>query len=363
MAHTEKELELEGHLVTTQELVAEATRLLELARAHAQALRPEGIELRNITELDQVKELLVKEHSRIELKPVKVLPLTKEMEKVMDRAYAWRAMMIRRADRAYADDRMLRLRFHRRFELQRLPERLYEEIHILLHLARHDAKRLAPVGVTEVFLNQGEDLLYELQGHAPPDRKAKEEYEQKKRTHRYGPPPTPPPEPPRLPDVTDSARNLSVLKGRVLLLMRDLSAAGQVAHCLPKEKEERKAESIRRDFIIRLRLHEDEEDLITLGRPSTGKVEAAAPAPTKPATPEPAPAPAKPSPIPSPRGPNEQGPRPTAERNVLTMEEVTSKPGGPNPPPPTDPFKKPPPRAVGLVRPSPTHGTKTPGGS
>ena len=59
MAHTEKELELEGHTLRTEELLGEASRLLDLARVHAMALRAEGVELKHITELDQVREIVL----------------------------------------------------------------------------------------------------------------------------------------------------------------------------------------------------------------------------------------------------------------------------------------------------------------
>lgn len=353
MANTEKEFELEGHTLPTAELLAEAARLVDLARSHAMPMRAEGLDLKHYTELDQMRDMVQKEHNRVEAKPPKPPSLSKEQERVVARAFQWRANLVRRVDRAYADDRYARLKFHRLFQLHRLPERLYEELFLLVQIARQDLKRLAPGGVTEELVNQGEDLCYELQNLPVPDRKALAEFEQKLASHRYGPPPKKPEEPAKLPAVTDSAKALSILKGRLYLMLKNISYAGQVAFTAFDDKDAAKAETLRRDFMLRVKPVEDDEELITCGRlpGPAGAASARAPAAAAAASPAASPAgAAAPAPVPPP-----------AESKVMPMEKVTSKPGGANPPP-GDPLKKPPPRAVGLVRPSATVGSKGPGG-
>jgi hypothetical protein len=186
-------------------------------------------------------------------------------------------------------------------------------------------------------------------GTPAPNRKAFEEYEKAVKAYSgWGPEPEPPPPVPQLTPVVDNAKNLSVLRGRLYLMMRQLSATGQYAFCAG-EKDVAKAEQVRREFVLRIRPQEDDEELVAFARFKGGataaavKAEAAKAEPPK-ATAEPAPA-APPAPPP----------------RTLPMEQVTVKPGGPNPLPPTDPFKKPPPRAVGLVRPSPMQGNKREG--
>lgn len=338
MAHTEKELELEGHTLPTQELLAEAERLLGVARTHAMAIRTEGIEQKHITEADQVCEMVGKEHARVEALPPKIFSPNREQDRLIQRALQWRAVMVRRADRAFADDRHARLRYHRGFQLQKTPERLYEELYLLIQLARADIKRVPIPGVDEAFLLKGEDLLYELQGRAVPNRQADDEYRKRLKEHKYGPPPKAPEAIQPLPAVNDSAKHISVQKGRLYLLIRTISAAGMAAFSQPKEREAQRAAQARRDFVIRIRPQEDDEDLMNLGTPVTAVT---------------ADEPAQP-----PLAESTNPPEPATTRNVLPMDKVTSKPGGPNPLPPSDPLKKPPPRAVGLVRPSPVVGNK-----
>lgn len=336
MASTEKELELEGHTLWSTEIIAEAVRMADLLRTHGANVRNEGVELRHIGELDQLREMVAKEHARVESKPPKEFKPTKDQEKLLARAFQWRANLVRRADKAFVDDRMGRQRYRRCFLHHRLPERVYEELMLLLTTAKNDMKKLQFAKVDEALLLMGEDLCFELQNIPPPNRLAQIEYEKKVAEHRYGPPPTPPPPPPTLPAVNDNAKALSILKGRLWSLLKQLSASGQLAFNMPKEaKDHEKYEAIRKEFMLRIKQHEEDDELVSFGkftddpkpgaRPAAKKEEPRAePVAAAPAAPE------KPAPV------------------------VT--PGGPTPPAPTDPFKKPPPRAVGLVRPSITTG-------
>ena len=340
MAHTEKEFELEGHTLPTVELLAEAQRILDLARAHGQLTRLEGVAVKHLTDLEQVRELCQKEHLRVEAKPAKPPVLNKEQDALVHRALQWRAALVRRADRVFADERYTRLRYHRLFELHGIIDRVYEELYLLHAIAKLDAKRLIPAGVDDAFLQRGEDLLYELQGLPVPEHKTAEEEEPRKRGTRLGGFAEPAPdhdEVHKLPPVGDSAHILSVLKGRLWLQMRHLSAIGQVAMTL-HAKEVDKAEGPRRDFVIRLRPTEDDETFIALhlfradpaADPKTAP-KGAKPPEAKPAAPPPTPAPAPPA----------------------ATSTTPAAPAG-------DAFKKPPPRAVGLVRPSPFHGRTEP---
>jgi len=366
MAATDKDFELDGHTLPTQELLAEAARLVDLARTHAMVMRTEGFETKDYTALDQMKDQVQKESARVETPPPKVVSLNKEQEKVLARAYAWRAVLVRKVDRIYADDRYSRLRFHRGLHLFKTPDRVFEELMLLIQNAKQDLKRLAPVKVDEDMLGAGEDLCYLLLNLQPPDRKAWAEYETAVAMHRYGPPPKKPADPVKLPPVTDSAKGLSILKGRLYLQMRHMSFAGQAAFCFPKDpKEAQKFEALRRDFMLRVKPTEDDEELITLGRFNPDAAVAAAPV-AAPAA-KPAAGPADKAALPPPLMPGAPiGPAPvkpaetsSADKGVLPMDRVTSKPGGPNPPAAPDALKKPPPRAVGLVRPSAITGNKT----
>jgi hypothetical protein len=369
MAHTEKDLEIEGHTLPSAELIAEAVRLVDLARTHAMVMRPHGYDVKHFTEIDQVKDMVLKEHNRVEGKPPKPFAPSKDQEKLLVRAYQWRAQMVRRADRVFHDDRYNRLKYHRNFVMHGEPTRLYEELFLLIQHARVDIKRLAPGGVDSAFLGQGEDICFELQGTPAPNRKAQEEYEKALKEYSgWGPEPQPPPPLPSLPAAADNAKNLSVMRGRLYLMLRQLSAAGQLAFSTV-DRDAQKAEQARRDFVLRVRPQEDDEELITYGRKG-GPAAASASPPTATASPssaakeaapaqQPITAVAVPGAPPPPPTPNEKPA--AAPSKVLPMEQVTVKPGGANPLPPQDPFKKPPPRAVGLVRPSPTHGTKRDG--
>lgn len=358
MAHTEKDLEIEGHTHPTQPLLAETQRLLDLARGHSMALRPLGYDVKNFTEIDQLKELVAKEHNRVEGKPPKAFVPTKDQEKLLARAYTWRAQMIRRADRAFHDDRYNRLKYHRAFLTYGAMDRLFEELYHLAAHARVDLKRLASAGVDDAFIAQGEDLCFELSGQPAPNRKAHEEYQKALKEHKWGPPPKEPEPLPKLPSCNDNAKNLSIMRGRLYLMLRQLSAAGQLSFCSLDAKDAQKAEAARRDFALRIQPMEDDEELFTLGRSGAKAGPAARPA-ARPGTA--AASPASPPAEAAPAMTTDAAASAEPEDKVMPMEKVTAKPGGANPPPPTDPFKKPPPRAVGLVRPSPTHGSKREG--
>jgi hypothetical protein len=348
MPHTEKEFELEGHTLPTLDLLVEAQRILDLARAQGQFIRLEGVEVKHLTDLEQVRELCHKEHLRVEAPPPKPPALTKEQELLVHRALRWRAALVRRADRAFADERYTRLRYHRLFELHGILDRVYEELFLLHALAKMDARRLAAFRVDDGFIQQGEDLLYELRGLPVPERKPAEDGEPRKRGGRLGgfaEPVADPDEAPSLPAVVDNAHVLSVLKGRLWVQMKNLSNIGQIALTL-HAKEVDKTEPTRRDFILRLKPTEDDETLVALGKyradPAPDAKQPGRP-PAKPAASrplEPKPAVVAAPPPPAPASPAVPGPSPAA-------------PGG-------DAFKKPPPRAVGLVRPSPTHGRTEP---
>jgi len=345
MASTEKELELEGHSLWTVELMAETARILELARTHGAVLRNEGIELKDITSLDQLREMVNKEHLRVEVKPPKEFKPTKEQERLLARAFQWRANLVRRADKAFVEDRMGRQKYRRCFLHHRLPERVYEELMLLLATAKNDMKKLQFAKVDEALLLMGEDLCYELQNLPVPNRLAQVEYEQKMAQHRYGPPPTPPEPIQPLPQVNDSAKNISIMKGRLFLALKIMASTAQVAFNMPKEpKDHEKWEAIRKEFMLRVKGTEEDEELVSFGKFSEDKPGAVRAAAAKAAVP----APAAPAVAATPAPP----PKPTV---------TPVNPGGATPPPPSDPSKKPPARAVGLVRPSITTGSKSSG--
>ncbi|MBN2360371.1 MAG: hypothetical protein JXR83_13035 [Deltaproteobacteria bacterium] len=336
MVYSEKELELEGHTLGTQQLLEEARRVLDLAHRYPNELAQEGVGLKELSNFDRERDLVVKEHERVELLVGNRGALRPEMEKVVDRALRWRSLLVRRVDRAFADDRYSRLKYHRMVELHRLPERLVEELQLLYEFAKQDAPRLAPYRIDEPFMELGEDLLYELRGLPPPERAAWREYKEKMKHHRYGPPPKPPPDPPKLPAVMDNARGLSIMRGRVYMLLRQVSAAGQVAFTAWGEREPRQNEALRREFVLRIGPSEDDETLLSLGKGAD------------PAGRAPAKVDLEPMPVAAETEPATSAP----EREFVN-------PGGP-PIPPPDPTKKLPARPIAVIRPSATRGRKGP---
>lgn len=333
MVYSEKDMELEGHTLRTQDVLTEADRILDLAHRYPTELAQEGIGLKELSNFERERGLVVTEHERVEILVGNRGALRPEMEKVVDRALRWRSLLVRRVDRAFADDRYSRLKYHRLLELHRLPERLVEELQLMHEFAKQDAPKLAPYRVDEAFMEAGEDLLYELRGLPAPDRAAMREYKEKMKHHRYGPPPKPPPDPPKLPAVQDSARGLSIMRGRVFMLMRQISAAGQVAFTTWGDREPRQNEAMRRDFVLRIWPTEDDETFLALGKGADPT--------SRPAKVEFEPAPAAPDPEAAPPAP----------------ERAFVNPGGP-PIPLPDPTKKLPARPIAVIRPSATRGRK-----
>jgi len=334
MVYSEKDMELEGHTLRTQDVLAEAERILDLAHRYPTELAQEGIGLKELANFERERGLVVTEHERVELLVGNRGALRPEMEKVVDRALRWRSLLVRRVDRAFSDDRYGRLKYHRLLELHRLPERLVEELQLMYDFAKQDAPKLAPYRVDEGFMEAGEDLLYELRGLPAPDRAAWREYKEKMKHHRYGPPPKPPADPPKLPAVIDGARGLSIMRGRVYMLLRQISAAGQVAFTTWADREPRQHEVLRREFVLRIGPTEDDETFLALGKGADPGSRAPAKVELEPAV-----AVADPEPVPA-----------APEREFVN-------PGGP-PIPVPDPTKKMPARPIAVIRPSATRGRK-----
>lgn len=348
MAQTEKDLEIEGRTLRTQDVLDEAERIISLAHRHVAEMQEEGIKPNDLGKITQYRDMLEKEQQRLDKPPPKKDTLTREQQKLMLRCYQWRAILIHKVDRAFVEEPYNRIKYRRMLNLYRNPRRMYEELTVLYETAKLDEKRLLPVGIGEPFFHEGEDLRCLLMGFEPPDRKAWEEYKIKLANHRFGPPPQPPKvDMPELPEVLDTSQGLAIMRGRVFKMIREVSATGKAVFSTFEGREPRKYEAIRKEFELQILPSEHHDETVLSfadpegpKRPKKNKKSKKSKTETK-------------SRQPDQEAAETVEPPPKKE----DPPKVLSNPGGP-PPPPPDPLLKPPPRAVGLVRPSASRGRK-----
>ncbi|MFH1808120.1 MAG: hypothetical protein ABIJ09_05210 [Pseudomonadota bacterium] len=350
MVYSDKEQVQEGSLLPTAPLLEEAERLKSLAHRHELELSREGLTQRDLATYDKARDQAQREAQRLEDPPTKPKPLDKDMAAVVDRALRWRARLIHRAERLHTDDRPGRLKYRRGLLLHNLPDRVYEEVSLLLEIAKVDLPRFERAQLLDqAFIDAGEDLRYELMGYPKPDREAWVKYEQAKRTRRWGPPPEPPPALPKLPEVMDNAATVAAMRGLLYSYMRRIAAAGQAAFTVLEGREPRGHAAIRQEFVLRVRPAEYDATMLHI------LVEAEGPArrgvkqgSTAAAAPDPSPHQLAPEP--------QAAPEPAPARKEPAPRRLVN-PGG-APPEIGDTLKPPPPGAYGLIRPSTTRGRK-----